>query len=215
MARSRRTVRTIGALMSTAVIAISGLLVVKPLYDEVSDSKDELVSLQQTTDDKQAQLTTLENGVSNYEEIRNYVDNFLNTVSASKDIESASRSISSAAIPGISIVSFTFGTEENVEQYEVPSPSLQDYSPPSGFSEDPAAEPAEGEEAAAVETFHRVPVQITVTASDYSTLATYLDNLSQQSRLLNVVSVTSTKTAGEETTQISATIYAYAFVYTR
>lgn len=215
MAASRKSVRAVGMLMSTAVLAISGLLVVKPVYDDVTENQKELSSLEVVTDSKQSQLTVLEGGVSNYEEIRGYVDQFLGKVPPFKDIESASRAISTAAVPGVKIYSFTFGTEENIDEYPIPAPNLQEYVPPAGFDSTVVA--AEDEEPTAVDTYHRVPVEISVSASDYNTLSLYLNNLSQQDRLLTVLSVNSTRegSADGKSSSISATIYAYAFVYAR
>ena len=217
MAMGKNGVQAVGALLSIGVLAISGLFVAKPLYDDASESKAELSTMQQATADKQAQLTTLENGVDNYDEIQAYVDNFLNSVSSVKDLESASRSISSAAVPGITINSFDFGTEENIEASEVPEAVLGDYTPPAGFDNLASSEGSSSEEgeSASADSFHRIPIQIDVTATDYNTLSTYMDNLAQQKRLLNVVSVNSTKNSSSEATEITATIYAYAFVYAR
>lgn len=214
MAMGKQGIQAVGVMFSIGVLAISGLFVVKPLYDDATENKNELTTMQQATADKNSQLELLENGVDNYDEIQEYVNSFLNSVSSVKDIESASRSISSAAVPGINIVSFTFGTEENIEVHEVPEAVLGEYTPPTGFSNEPVTT-SEGSEPATVDSFHRIPVQIEVTAPDYSTLSTYMDNLSHQNRLLNVISVNSTRTTGEESTEITATVYAYAFVYAR
>lgn len=201
--------------MSAAVVVVSGLFVVKPLYGDVNENKAELATLQAVTVEQEAELATLENGVSNYEEIQAYVSDFLNSVSTTKDVESASRSVSSAAVPGIRITSFSFGSAENITEHEIPTAVLSGYTPPLGFGEIAVTEPVEGEVPETVEAFHRIPVEIAVTASDYPTLSTYVDNLSKQERLMNVLSVTSTKNSTEEGSEITATIYAYAFVYVR
>lgn len=59
---------------------------------------------------------------------------------------------------------------------------------------------------APISGFERIPFTITVSADDYSSLSEYLNSLSDQPRLMSVVSVDSTRSE-----KVSATIYAFAF----
>lgn len=212
MALSKKSITGLGTLMSCAVIAISGFLVVKPGYDQSQTNKIELSSLQQETELKNDRLALLEEGVENYDEIQAYVDRFLQIAPGSKDVESASRAISNALVPGTTISSFTFGSPEASTEYAVPEASLSsentiEFSVESSEGGDTAASPG---------SLQRVPVEISVTSSDYANLSEYLDNLAQQDRLLTVVNVSSSGTSGGDGEGlVSATIRGYAFIYAR
>jgi len=210
MALSKKSITGLGAFLSCAVIAVSGFLVVKPSYDQSQSNLQELSTMQVETESKTVRLGVLEEGVENYDEIQAYVNTFLAYAPSYKDIESASRAISNSLVSGVSITSFNFGTEEAASEYPVPEASLENTeSTPSNTGETAAGESAEG--TAASGTFQRVPVEISVTANNYDSLSNYLDNLSQQERLIVVMSVSSAGN-GEN---ITATIKGYAFVYSR
>lgn len=215
MALSKKSITGLGTLMSVAVIAISGFLVVKPSYDNAQDNRAELSTLQTETVSKTARLGLLEEGVENYDEIQAYVDTFLNYAPANKDIESASRAISNALVDGTEIVSFTFGSEEPTAAYPVPEASIEGEAAPAAPVESDSS--ASGESTAAAGTLQRVPVEIAVTSSSYENLSEYLDSLAQQQRLLTVISVTSAGGAvgAEGEGGVTATISGYVFVYAR
>lgn len=211
MALSKKSITGLGTLMSCAVIAISGFLVIKPGYDQSQTNKIELSSLQQETELKNDRLALLEEGVENYDEIQAYVDRFLQIAPGSKDVESASRAISNALVPGTTISSFTFGSTEDSTEYAVPEASLSGESTLE-FSVDASG----GDTAASPGSLQRVPVEISVTSSNYANLSEYLDNLAQQDRLLTVVNVSSSGTSGGDGEgSVSATIRGYAFIYAR
>lgn len=212
MALSKKSITGLGTFLSCAVIAVSGFLVVKPSYDQSQNNLQELSTMQVETETKTIRLGVLEEGVENYDEIQAYVDTFLTYAPAYKDIESASRAISESLISGVSITSFNFGAEEAATEYPVPEASLENTegSAPSNTGDSASAEGADGA-AAASGTFQRVPVEVSVTATNYDALSNYLDNLSQQDRLIVVMSVNSSGN-GEN---ITATIKGYAFIYSR
>lgn len=212
MALSKKSITGLGTLMSVAVIAVSGFLVIKPAYEQAQTNNQEYSNLQIETSTKNARLSTLEEGVENYDEIQAYVDDFLVKAPSYKDVESASRAISTAVVPGITINSFNFGNEAPTSDYTVPKASL-DAQPETTNLEDSGSSNSEenAETASSAGSFQRIPIQIQVTANDYTNLSEYVDNLSKQDRLLTIVSITS---AGDGE-GITATIDGYAFIYTR
>lgn len=225
---NKTSIQSIGVTLSVAVLAVTGIFVAKPLFDSTSESKVALEEQKMVTLSKTGKLAQLEEGVDNIEETQSFVDKFLVSAPNNKDVESASRAISTALISGVNISSFTFGQEENIEKSEVPKATLGEYVPPMELSDGAeAAPPAEGEadgdKKGALETFHRIPMQITVNADSYNKLAEYVDELAKQKRLISIVSVNSTKgsggaeMAGGEASggNVEATIYAYAFIYAR
>lgn len=220
---SKTSIQGIGVTLSVAVLAVTGIFVAKPLYDSTNETKVSLEEQKMVTVSKTGKLAQLEKGVGNIEETQKFVDEFLVSAPNTKDVESASRAISTALISGVNIISFTFGSEENIVAAEVPKATLGEYVPPVELSDGAAAAPpAEGEKETALETFHRIPMQITVSADSYKKLSEYVDELANQKRLVNVVSVNSTKGGGSEVAgessgggSVEATIYAYAFVYTK
>lgn len=222
MALSKKSITGLGTLMSVAVIAISGFLVVKPSYEQAQDNRSELSTLQTETTTKTERLKVLEEGVDNYDEIQAYVDTFLKYAPANKDIESASRAISNAVVPGTNIVSFTFGSEEAATEYEVPKASIDGGTTAASSSSSSSSTTAStdasatGTSTASAGTMQRVPVEISVTSSSYENLSQYLDSLAQQQRLLTIISVASSGgAANAEGGGVSATINGYAFVYVR
>lgn len=233
MALSKTSIQGIGVTLSVAVLAATGFFVAKPLYDSTTETKVSLEEQKIVTMSKTGKLAQLEKGVDNIEETQKFVDDFLVSAPSNKDVESVSRAISTALISGVKISSFNFGAGENIEAAEVPKAALGEYVAPMELgdgTEAPAAAPAEGEEGAAtgekkeaLDTFQRVPVQITVNADSYKKLSEYVDELADQKRLVNVISVTSTKGGGGtgmtgeagSAGSVEATIYAYSFIYAR
>lgn len=225
---SKTSIQGIGVTLSVAVLAVTGLFIAKPLYDSTNETKITLEEQKMVTVSKTGKLAQLEKGVENIEETQKFVDDFLVSAPNNKDVESASRAISKALISGVKISSFTFGAEENIKESEVPKAALGEFTPPMELSDAAAGAeaPAEGEATGedgkkeALETFHRMPMQITVNADSYKKLSEYVDKLADQKRLVNIVSVSSTSGAagieGESSGgSVEATIYAYSFIYTR
>lgn len=223
---SKTSIQGIGVTLSVAVLAVTGLFIAKPLYDSTNETKITLEEQKMVTVSKTGKLAQLEKGVENIEETQKFVDDFLVSAPNNKNVESASRAISKALISGVKISSFTFGAEENIKESEVPKAALGEFTPPMELSDAAPAAPAEGEATAegekkeALETFHRMPMQITVNADSYKKLSEYVDKLADQKRLVNIVSVSSTSGAagveGESSGgSVEATIYAYSFIYTR
>ena len=212
MALSKKSITGLSAFLSCAVIAVSGLLVVKPAYDQAQLNREELSTMQTDTAIKEARLKTLEEGVENYEEIQAYIDTFLKYAPAEKDIESASRAISTALTPGTRIVSFTFGTEEAAAKYPVPEASLDGQSGTESSGDTSASSGGDGETEVTAGTFQRMPIEVQVTSESYEALSEYVDNLAQQERLVTVLSVNS---SGGGENGVTATIKGYVFIYSR
>lgn len=219
---SKTSIQGIGVTLSVAVLAVTGMFIAKPLYDSTNETKITLEEQKMVTVSKTGKLAQLEKGIENIEETQKFVDDFLVSAPNNKDVESASRAISKALISGVKISSFTFGAEENIKESEVLKAALGEFTPPMELSDAAAGAeaPAEGEKKEALETFHRMPMQITVNADSYKKLSEYVDKLADQKRLVNIVSVSSTSGAagveGESSGgSVEATIYAYSFIYTR
>jgi len=230
MALSKTSIQGIGVALSAAVLAVTGLFIAKPLYDSTNETKTTLEEQKIVTISKTGKLAEVEKGVDNLEETQKFVDDFLVSAPNNKDVESASRAISEALISGVSISSFTFGAEENIKESEVPKATLGEFTPPMELSAGAAAPeaPAEGEATGedgkkeSLETFHRMPMQITVSADSYKKLSEYVDKLADQKRLVNIVGVSSTSVAesagmdGKDSGErVEATIYAYSFIYAK
>jgi len=165
------------------------------------------------------------------------LDEFKKLVPGSMDIESASRAIASALPSGVKLTGFNFGTAQPVASVELDKPALDGFKVPTGFGEDASsaaastsssAGPSTGEASADPSAgtpgtastagpstsgssnsggFTRIPFTITVSADSYDGLADYINSLSNQPRLLSVISVSAARTES-----VTATVYAYAFV---
>lgn len=223
MALTKKSIKGLGALLSITAIAASGLLAVRPLYNQIIENQEKYENMQVITLTKESKVSMLENGVENIEETKAFVNRFLLYAPKAKSIETISRAISDATIEGVSISTFNFGEPENLKDYEIPDTTLEGYNPPVDLdaaararqeeqrAQAEASEDGEVAPATAPEYFQRIPTVITVNASDHATLARYLDNLAQQDRLIVVVGIDTEKTDPEM--PLSATIYAHAFMY--
>jgi len=156
-------------------------------------------------------------------------------VSDSLDIESASRAIAASLPEGVKLESFDFGAVQQVSDLQMTPPTISGFTPPTEFAgggaadaaaaapeptnEQDAVEGAGGEvenladsgpqavdPSAPIDGFNRIPFTIEVSAGSYTELAEYLNSLSDQPRLMSVVSVDSSRADA-----VTATIYAFAF----
>lgn len=212
MALSKKTIQAIGVGLSSVFILTTGFLVVSPLNNSTNENKELLENEKIITLQNNLKLATLKKGVSGLDETKEFVEDFLESAPKDKDIESASRSISKALVSGVSIKSFSFGGEQNIDKIEIPKATLDEYKPP--FSLDTPATGSDGKEKESLDSFHRMPMQVTVTANSYNDLSKYLDSLAEQKRLIYVVGVNSNKggVAGSDGS-IEATVYSYAYIY--
>lgn len=218
MSLSKKSAQGLGVILSASAILVSGIFVARPLYNQSTTNSTKLTSSTAQTEAKKTQLQVLENGVDNFEEIQEYVNNFLSSVPSDKDIESASRAISNSRTDGINISAFTFGNQESVKNYTVPKSKLGEYTSPFEIQDTSSStEDSSSDGSSSTSGFQRVPVQITVSANSYSDLSQYLDELAQQPRSMSVISVSSARSGDTENNseKIEATIYAYVFVYAR
>lgn len=211
---SKASVKGLGVLVSTVLVFGTGLFVVNPLLEQRSNNVSSLKTLEKITETKQANLSRLSKGAVNYEEAFRVGSNFQKIVPKSKDIESASRAISEALVPGVTITSFTFNPEEPVSENKLPPVSLDAYKPPASFaqssssgsssSSSKSSAPAAGSNS----TLNRLPLIVSVSATNYQKLAEFTDKLSKEDRLVSVISIS----ASSKDTAVSADIYAYAFI---
>jgi Tfp pilus assembly protein PilO len=208
---SKASVKGLGVLVSGALLFSTGIFVINPLLEQRSGNISELKSKQQITETKKANLARLSKGAVNFEEAFKAGSNFEKIVPKDKNIESASRAISEALVPGVTITSFTFNSEEAVAPNALPKASLEGYKPPASFAKSTSksgssapAKPAAGGSS----TLNRLPMTITVGAESYQKLSEYIDQLAKRDRLLSVISIS----AGSKDGIIKADIYAYAFI---
>lgn len=215
---SKASVKGLGILVSGALLLSTGIFVINPLLEQRSGNVEKLTSLQKITETKKANLSRLSSGSVNFEEASRAGNNFLKIVPKSKNIESASRTISEAIVPGVAITSFTFNPEEAVVKNELPKAALDGYKPPASFATKSTAKASSTKDSkpateskpvsGASSTLNRLPLIISVSAESYQKLSEYTDQLSKEDRLLSVVSISATSKDGG----IKADIYAYAFI---
>lgn len=210
---NKNVIHGIGALISAGALAVTGFLFISPIYDEIDSTNFEMQTIRDTTTAQTIRLEQLSSGVDNLDEKKAFIQEFVAMSPSEKDIASASRAISAATTPGVTVTSFTFGNESDVDGHKTPEMSTSAYSVPEGFastsSGNGGSASTEGE--AATGMFRKMPIQISVNASDQMSLAAYLDSLSKQPRLINVLSVNSVGSGGSS--GVTATVYAYAFIY--
>jgi hypothetical protein len=218
---SKASVKGLGVLVSGVLIFSTGTFIINPLIEQRTENVEALKSMQKITETKKANLTRLSNGAVNFQEAFEAGSNFEKIVPKYKDIESASRAISEAITPGVTITSFTFGSEEPVAQNVTPTASIDGYRPPASFSQgsskssssksssDKGAKPATGSSGTgSSSTLNRLPMTISVSAESYQKLSEYTDQLSKEDRLLSVISISGSSKEGN----VKADIYAYAFI---
>lgn len=209
---SKKSVKGLGVLISGALLASTGFFLINPIVDQRTESLEELKSLKLITETKKTNLTRLANGAVNFEEASRVGNDFVKKVPKTKDIESASRAISEALVPGVSITSFTFAAEEPAKKNELPPVVIGTYAPPASFaaSDAPAAssskevKPAAGSKIA----LNRLPMTINVSADNYQKLSQYINSLADRNRLVSVISISAKGKDGK----VTADIYAYAFI---
>lgn len=212
---SKSSVKGLGVLVSGVLIFGTGLFVVNPLLTQRSDNMTNLTSMQKVTDSKTKNLERLSKGAVNFDDAFRVGSNFQRIVPKSKDIESASRAISSALTPGVTITSFTFGSEEPVADDKLPALSLNAWKPPSTFAKMIAAS-ASGSSSSSSSSggsssgssLNRLPAIVSVSASSYQKLSEYTDKLAKEERLIEVNSISANSKDGT----VKADIYAYAFI---
>jgi len=217
MALSKLSVKSLGAVACLGLASVATFAVIMPLHDSTKENSSQLETARTTTISKELKLTQLQAGAVNFEQAKKDVEAFLKMTSDSQDVETASRSVSKAASKsGITLDSFNFGEPEAIVPLANPEANLSGYTSPVVIGGATATNGSTSETTGGATpsgAFQRVPIEVTITASTYLDLADYLDKLSEQDRLLNVVAVNSNK--GSTDGDVKATISAYAFVYAK
>jgi len=233
MAMGKRTVNSLGVLGVALVLGGAYFGVAAPILAQKNSVGIELQQAQQIGTSYENKLTSFENGESDRtKQATDLMALFEGLVTDSIDIESASRAIATSLPSGVTLSSFTFGPAQPVSSIAGDPLALSGFTAPADFGaagDGTAAAPAAtGTESDAVESagaaqtpaegtqgidpnaptagFNRVPFTIEVSAASYAELSAYLNSLSEQPRLMSVVSVDSTRSD-----TVSATIYAYAY----
>lgn len=208
-----KSVKTLGILVSLASMTATALLVVIPLQGQIAADEATLEQSKIVTMTKQSNYDRLKKGEDNLVQAKEDATTFHTLVANTKNIESASRAITASRNDGIKIDSFNFLDQQEVTPIESPGSISDGYQPPQSFNIDVSQlKPQDaGESGSGMSGYSRIPIVVEVTAANYESLATYVNDLANQQRLITVISVDSSKTQNEG--DISATIYAYAFVY--
>lgn len=230
MAMGKNTVNAIGAVAAASILAGAWFGAASPLLNQKKEAESQMVQAEAIGKGYSNKLSGFQGDKNRtIEEASRTIGNFQSLVSKSIDIESASRAIANSLPSGVTLSSFDFGSAQSVAKLKSAPMTIDGYSAPSEFSStskpksakaqnetDTVAEAGGSTETASgpkavdpnapITGFNRVPFTIKVTANSYDDLAKYLDKLKSQPRLMNVVSVDSSKTEN-----VSATIYAFAF----
>lgn len=208
-----KAVKTLGVLVSLASMTATALLVIIPLQGQIASDEATLEQSKIVTMTKEVNYERLKKGEDNLVQAQEDATTFHALVANTKNIESASRAITSARNEGVKINSFNFLDQQEVIPIESPGSISDGYQPPQAFNIDVShLKPQDASESGSgMAGYSRIPAVIEVTAVNYESLSTYLNDLAHQPRLLTIISVDSSKTQNDG--DISATIYAYAFVY--
>lgn len=208
-----KTVKTLGVLVSLASMTATALLVIIPLQGQIAADEATLEQSKIVTMTKEVNYERLKKGEDNLIQAKEDATTFHTLVANTKNIESASRAITTARNDGVKINSFNFLDQQEVVPIESPGSISDGYQPPQAFAVDVSQlKPQEaGESGSGMSGYSRIPIVVEVTAVNYESLSTYLNDLANQQRLITIISVDSSKMQNEG--DISATIYAYAFVY--
>lgn len=224
MAMGRQATNILGSLGVAVILAGAYFGVAAPILNSTRSNTEELQTARTVGNSYVQQLNQFKNNAQSPElqQATQSLEEFKQLVPGSIDIESASRAIAGSLPSGVKLGAFNFGAAEQVSSLKLTSPSLSGFTAPQGFgggdssssssstSSSSSSSSTSSTEAPASGTatngFTRIPFTITVTAGSLSELSEYLNQLSDQPRLISVVSVDSTN--GES---VSATIYAYAF----
>lgn len=214
MAMGKNAITGIGALVAVGLLAGAYFGVAAPLIAINSTTETELAAAEQIGDALTNKLARFAGGENDEtRKATQTMDEFNGYVSETLDIESASRAIAASLPAGVKLDSFNFGAAQPVSTLGDAPVSIGTFTPPSDFGGGASAGGGAqdtGTEAvdptAPLSGFNRVPYTIKVSANSYGELADYLNSLSQQPRLMSVVSVDSSRAEG-----VAATIYAYAF----
>lgn len=230
-----KTVKTVGFLTAVALCAGTYFIGINPIL-KANEANDKEISENTAYIDSMAEkLIKYESG-SDSEAVAKAtqnVANFASLVPEDERVESSARAVAEALVPGVALNGFTFNPGQPVNPIAAIDQQLAGYSVLGEFSAVDAAAPAEdGTEEDALEDaggdkenlaenteagapagvdssgggFQRFPFVISVTADDYSALSSYLENLANQPRLMNVVSVDVQGSGG-----LTAEIYAFAY----
>lgn len=224
MAMGRQATNILGSVGAAVILAGAYFGVAAPILNSTKSNEEELQSAKSMGTSYVQQLSQFKNSAQSPElqQATANLEEFKQLVPGSIDIESASRAIAGSLPSGVKLGAFNFGAAEQVSSLDLTTPPLSGFTPPKGFgggdsgassnpisssSSQPAANstgvPASG---TTTNGFTRVPFTISVTAGNLDQLSEYLNQLSDQPRLISVVSVDSTN--GDT---VTATIYAYAF----
>lgn len=229
---NNRTVNSLGVLAVAAILGGTYFGVVSPILAEKSSIELEIAQAEMIGQNYSTKLTNFQNGDSDESKAATDVmELFQGLVPETMDIESASRAIAASLPSGVKLDSFDFGAPTQVAPFKGSPMSISGFAAPSQFTSTGVVPPAPAETTqedavknaggseqpaaggdqavnpnAATSGFQQIPFTIQVSASSYSELAEYLNSLSDQPRLMSVVSVDSTRSDS-----VSAKIYAFAF----
>jgi len=224
MAMGRQTTNVFGSIIAVAIIVGAYFGVAAPILNGKSANETELAEAKQLNSSYVQKLSQFSSDAQSPEvqKATASLEEFKRLVPGSIDIESASRAIADSLPSGVKLGSFNFGAAQQVSSLKLPEPSLSGFTAPTEFAQiggeanstttstgpndTSSTSGTAPSSSGATSGFTRIPFTIEVTAGSYDELAEYLNQLSDQPRLISVVSVDSSRT---ET--VSAKVYAFAF----
>lgn len=227
MELSKSATQGLGMLALVGVIAAAGMLVVKPQVEEAFSLQSQIQEVKDTTSLREIRLVKLQTESSNLEQLTSDVNDLLLRIPSEKNVTDMAGAVIEAMPPGVYLDSFSHGNiDAKQPEFEEPEVSLIALEPPFELevgTDKPKpsdTEAEEGEEAAptapvkeeeeeAAPPLAGAPFILTVKASSYETLANFIDIMQFQKRLITTTAITSS--IDEETGQVTATIYAYAY----
>lgn len=234
MAMGKRTVNSLGVIAAAIILGGVYFGVASPILTQKAATEIELEQAKLIGQNYATKLSEFQGGQTDKTlAATQTMELFQGLVSESIDIESASRAIAASLPSGVKLDSFDFGSAQQVSSLQLTPLTISGFTPPAEFSgtapgaaQAPAAKnqqdavkgaggskenlaPAANgavDPSALISGFNRIPFTIKVTADSYGELSEYLNSLSQQPRLMSVVSIDTSRS-----TSVSATIYAFAF----
>lgn len=223
MTLSKKTVQAIAAGATVLILAAGGFSA-NLIHKNTENMKSEAETLQKANESNSKKLVSLQKGSNTELAEAQEIQSQFNTLITSDDgVESASRAIAESLPPSVKIKSFTFaassavlagGTKATVDLSGFTPTAATGGSSTSSSSSDDSKDGDEkksdsddkGTESSATTGLSQIPWIIEVTADSYEDLASYLDNLANQPRLLKVTSVDTTRSD-----VVNATIYVSAY----
>lgn len=215
---SKNTTQGLGALALIGILAAAGFLVVKPQVEEAFAFQTKTSEVKAMTEIREARLVKLETENSNIDELSDEVNDLLLRIPSDKNVTDIAGAVVEALPEGVYLESFSHGDLDPAQpSFKAPVAGLMPMEVPFELLDAsvvaapvPDAEgniPPATTEVAALPERAGAPFIITVSASSFESLTSFIDIMQRQKRLIAVTAIT----ASGSDEGAEATIYAYAF----